>query len=74
MFPYQIARNPFSLTKIIAGLSKTLKIANQVIPLYGQVKPMITNARQAFSLLKPSPKPKQKEVNIIPTSTPRFFI
>lgn len=41
-----------SLTKIIGGLSKTLQIANQVIPLYQKAKPMISNARSIMSALK----------------------
>lgn len=41
-----------SLTKIIGGISKTLQIANQVIPLYQKAKPMISNARSLFSIVK----------------------
>ncbi len=41
-----------SLTKIIGGISKTLQIANQVIPLYQKAKPMIHNARSLFSVVK----------------------
>lgn len=52
MFPYQIVRNPLSFSKIIGGLSKGLSIANQVIPLYQQAKPLIKNAQSAFSILK----------------------
>ena len=33
--------NALSLTKIINGLSKTLSIANQLIPIYKQAKPYI---------------------------------
>ena len=50
MFP-----NPssgLSLIKIIGGISKSLSIANEIIPLYQQAKPMIQNARNAFSSLK----------------------
>lgn len=41
-----------SLTKVLGGISKTLAIANQVIPLYKEAKPMINNARNIFSVLK----------------------
>ncbi len=41
-----------TLTKIIGGISKTLQIANQVIPLYQKAKPMIQNARSVMGVLK----------------------
>lgn len=51
-----------SLTKIIGGISKTLQVANQIIPLYYKTKPLITNARNVFSLLKnASPKKETLE-------------
>lgn len=46
-----IARG-LSFTKIIGGISKTLQIANQVIPLYQKAKPMISNARSMMGILK----------------------
>lgn len=42
----------FSLTKIIGGLSKTLGVVNQMIPLYKEAKPLMTNARNALGLLR----------------------
>lgn len=36
--------NTPSILRILNGLSKTLNIANQMIPLYKQVKPLITNS------------------------------
>lgn len=44
--------NPFSFTKILGGLSKTLNVVNQAIPLYNQITPMISNARKAINLVK----------------------
>ena len=41
--------NELSLTKIITGFSKTLNIANQLIPLYKQVKPIIQNGNKILS-------------------------
>lgn len=41
----------FTFTKFLSGAYKTLTIANQVIPLYKQVSPMIKNARSAFSII-----------------------
>lgn len=41
-----------SLTKIIGGLSRTLQIANQIIPLYQKAKPALQNARNMLNVLK----------------------
>ena len=41
-----------TFTKVLSGLSKTLSIANQVIPIYQQAKPLIQNARGAMKLIK----------------------
>ena len=44
--------NNLSISKVISGISKTLNIANQVIPLYQQVKPIISNASSILSVFK----------------------
>ena len=48
--------NPYgtdvSFTKVISGISKTLNVANQVIPLYKEAKPMINNAKTILGALK----------------------
>ncbi len=48
--------NPYgsglTLTKVLSGISKTLNVANQVIPIYREAKPMINNAKTIFSALK----------------------
>ena len=36
--------NGLTFGKIIGGISKTLNIVNQAIPLYKQVRPLISNA------------------------------
>lgn len=41
-----------SFTRVLGGISKTLNVVNQVIPIYKQAKPMISNARNALSLIK----------------------
>ena len=41
-----------TFTKVLGGISKTLSIANQVIPLYREAKPMINNAKTILSVLK----------------------
>lgn len=50
MFPG--SSSGLSLVKIISGISKSLNIAREVIPIYQQAKPMITNAKKAFGVLK----------------------
>ncbi len=52
MFPGQIVKTGLTLPKVISGISKTLNVANQIIPLYMQAKPMIQNAKSAFSVAK----------------------
>lgn len=51
MFP-GVPKTGLSFTKVLGGINKTLNVANQIIPLYMQAKPMITNARNAFSVAK----------------------
>ena len=52
MFNTGLITRGLSFTKIIGGISKTLQIANQMIPLYQRAKPMIQNARTIMSTLK----------------------
>ena len=42
----------FSWAKVIGGMSKTLGVVNQIIPIYKSAKPMIQNARSAFKVVK----------------------
>ncbi len=55
-----------SFTKIIGGISKTLQVANQIIPLYQRAVPMINNARTAFHVLKEFSKSDKNEQKSIP--------
>lgn len=41
----------FTLTKVLGGISRGLSIANQVIPLYQQVKPMVQSAKKVIGVL-----------------------
>ena len=41
-----------TFTKVLSGISKTLSVANQVIPLYREAKPMINNAKTILAVLK----------------------
>lgn len=56
MFPNNIigglgtARRTLTLPRILNGLSKTLGVVNQAIPLYKQAKPMISKGRTLFKL------------------------
>lgn len=45
-------RSGLTFTKVLSGISKVLGVANQAIPIYREAKPMIHNARNAFSVLK----------------------
>lgn len=69
-----IARG-LTFTKVIEGISKTLQIANQVIPLYQKAKPMISNARSMMGILKEFTKKNSKTIEaedaIVVNSTPK---
>lgn len=52
MFTNPMMPKTFSFTKILGGISKTLNVANQLIPLYNQAKPIISNARNILGVLK----------------------
>ena len=51
MFGTNVIGSGLTLTKVLGGISKGLSIANQVIPLYQQAKPMIQNARKVMNVL-----------------------
>lgn len=42
----------YSFGTIINGISKTLNVVNQALPLYNQINPMIKNARNAIGIVK----------------------
>lgn len=44
--------NGFSMLSVLNGISKTLNIANQMIPLYKQIKPIVANSSRIFSNFK----------------------
>lgn len=41
-----------SFGKVLTGISKTLTVANQVIPLYQQSKPLFKNAKLVYDLVR----------------------
>ena len=70
--------NGLTFCKIIGGISKTLNIVNQAIPLYKQVRPLINNASSILSIFKEFNKPdtvtnsKEKSIaisNTLPLKT-----
>lgn len=60
--------NSLSLSKILSGLSKGLGIVNQAIPIYKEVKPMVSNARKVLDVVKEINKPNKdtKVIDITP--------
>ena len=60
-----ISRNTLSLPRILNGISKTLGVVNQAIPLYKQAKPMIEKGRTLFKIATQinSPTPKNSYTN-----------
>lgn len=49
-----------SIGKVISGISKSLNVANQLIPIYREVKPVIGNAKTILSTLKEFRNPNIK--------------
>ena len=42
----------FSFVNVLSGISKTLGVAKEVIPLWQQTKPLINNVKTAYSLIR----------------------
>lgn len=66
MFPGQ--GSGLSLTRVLSGISKTLNIAREIIPIYEQTKPMIQNAKKTFLLLKEVKPSSNKSINTSKTN------
>lgn len=64
--------NNLTLTKIISGLSKTLNIANQMIPLYKQVKPILQKTNELITKQPTKQTTENTKVNN-QTNSPTFF-
>ncbi len=45
--------NTFKLLNLLSGLSKTLNIAKNIIPIYKDTKPVINNLRNLYKNIKP---------------------
>lgn len=52
MFGNLSGASPLTFTKVITGISKTLGIVNQAIPIYKEAKPIIQNAKNVYSIFK----------------------
>ena len=76
--------NGLTFGKIIGGISKTLNIVNQAIPLYKQVRPLIsifkefnkpdtvTNSKEK-SIAISNTLPLKTKITSISTNNPTFF-
>ena len=81
MFPS--SSGGLSFLKIINGISKSLSVAQQIIPIYEQTKPMVRSARNLISsfkninktTFKSNPKQTKKATTVSYSSSnnPTFF-
>lgn len=71
--------NGLSILKIVSGLSKTIGVARQLIPIYKQVKPMLSNSGKILNSISNFNLNKVNKTSITPvkekviTSNPTFF-
>lgn len=73
MFPGPV-KSGLTLTKVLGGIGKTLNVANQIIPIYMQAKPLISNARSTFAVAKEilsTPKASSSQTTKTTASTPQ---
>ena len=89
MLGTNIVKSSLSIGKILSGISKGLGIVNQAIPIYKEIKPMMSNAKKVLEIAKEFNKPSttkimdvtpKKEVtttvtpsNLTNSSNPVFF-
>lgn len=83
---FMYPNNTLSLNKILGGLSKTLNIANKLLPLYKEAKPIIANAKNLYSIakiintkdqnkdIKNITEQKKEDIKISSTNNPNFFV
>lgn len=48
--------NSSGLSKILSGINTTLNIANKVVPIYNQAKPLVTNINKTYKTFKNTSK------------------
>lgn len=57
---YPSGFNGLSLGRVIGGISKTLNIVNQALPLYKEIRPIINNANGILQIFKEFNRPDTK--------------
>ena len=63
-----IPNSGLTISKVFSGISKSLNVVNQLIPIYREVKPVIGNAKNILGVLKDfnnSTQLKEKSTAII---------
>ena len=60
------AKSSFSLSSIFSGIQKTATTINQIVPLYNNIKPIISNSKTLFNIMKgvAAAPPKQTQTTI----------
>lgn len=56
-----------SLSKVLSGISKTLGIVNQAIPIYKEIKPMVTSAKKVLAIAKEFNKTSETKITNVET-------
>ena len=54
-----------SFSRIISGISKSLNLVSQIIPIYEKAKPLISNTKKAISSIKSVNIPPKMQVKSI---------
>lgn len=72
MYPNPLVNNSLSLTRVLNGISKTISVANQVIPIYKQAKPLLSNFSSVTKLLKSITKDEPVKNKVIEKEEPKI--
>ena len=74
--PYYIMPRTFSFTNILNGASKTLNVLNQALPVYKEIKPIVSNAKTLFNAYRSINN--TSNTNVVKSNntnnSPNFFI
>ena len=66
-----------SITKLLGGISKSLTIAEQIIPIYQKISPSVNNLRNIISNIKTPQNTNTKQIKTITNNSnshnPTFF-
>lgn len=77
---YFAAPKAFSFTSLLNGASKTLNVLNQALPVYKEIKPIVSNVRTLFNAYKSINTPSNlntntnTNTNTKSNNSPNFFI